>query len=192
MKNLRLLLSFLSLLFALVVSAKHLEFMGIPITGTINSFQTKLQGKGCSLYKYNSELPTGIRGFNGVFAGKDCNIYVWYNHRSKIVYKVRAVVDCGTSLESSHNTFRYFKNLLLQKYEGLALNSDMLEDSSNGEYDFDMIVIEPPIQVGAPAIGGITLNIIEYDTFPISYGVAITYEDIENSSKNENDTLNDL
>lgn len=77
------------------LNAKHLEFMGTPITGTITSFQTKLQSKGCSIAKGNNQLPSGIRGFKGVFAGKDCDIYVWYNHRTKQVYKVRAFQTAG-------------------------------------------------------------------------------------------------
>lgn len=174
------------------ISAKHLEFMGIPITGTITSFQTKLQSKGCSLSKDNNQLPTGIRGFEGVFAGKDCRIIVWYNHRTKQVYQVRAIADCDDSLEYAHSVFYYYKNLLKQKYEGRVLDSDMLEDSPNGEYEFDMVVIQPPIEVGAQAIGIISVHIIEYDDYPTTYGVAITYEDFEGSSQNEQNTLNDL
>lgn len=166
--------------------------MGIPINGSISVFQAKLLNKGCTLMKHNSQLPTGVRGFKGVFAGKDCNIFVWFNHRSKIVYKVRAVTDCGSSLDNTHNTFTYLKNLLNQKYEDVSLNSDMLEDSSIGEYDFSMMLFQPPVVEGSELIGHISLGIIEYDTYPVSYGVAITYEDIENSTKNENDTLDDL
>ena len=174
------------------LNAKHLEFMGTPITGTITSFQTKLQSKGCSIAKGNNQLPSGIRGFKGVFAGKDCDIYVWYNHRTKQVYKVRAISDCGSALDVAHNTPHYYKNLLNQKYEGISLNSDMLEDSTNNEYEFDMVVIQPPIEVGARALGTIDVHIIDYDGYPTTYGVAITYEDIEGSSQNEQNTLNDL
>ena len=192
MIKLKYFLTIICIFASLSLSAKHLEFMGIPISGTINSFQAKLQAKGCSLASNNKDLPTGIRGFTGVFAGKDCDIIVWYNHKTKIVYQVRAVVDCGSSLDNAHNTFLYYKNLLNQKYKEIALTSDMLEDSSNGDYNFDMVILEPPIEVGAQAIGTINLFIIEYDTYPSSYGVSITYEDLENSTKNENETLNDL
>lgn len=192
MSYFRLILFVLFNIISLSVNAKHLEFMGIPITGTITSFQTRLQSKGCSIAKGNSQLPSGIRGFKGVFAGKDCDIYVWYNHRTKHVYKVRAISDCGSALDVAHNTFYYYKNLLNQKYEGISLNSDMLEDSTNNEYEFDMVVIQPPIEVGAKALGTIDVHIIDYDDYPTTYGVAITYEDIEGASQNEQNTLNDL
>lgn len=188
----RLLLIIITSIVGFHCDAKHLEFMGIPIDGTINSFQTKLLAKGCSLASNNKELPSGVRGFKGVFAGIDSEIIVWYNHRTKEVYKVRAVADCGTSLENCHNTFYYFKNLISQKYQDNSLNSDNFVDSGNGEYEYDWIIMQPPIEVGAHAIGTIDIFIINYDTFPSSYGVSITYEDFENSKNNEKETLNDL
>lgn len=51
--------------------------------------------------------------------------------------------------------------------------------------------VECPI-IEAQVIGTINLFIIEYDTYPSSYGVSITYEDLGNSTKNENEILNDL
>lgn len=178
------------ILLSIVAEAAHLEFMGIPINGTISSFQTKLLAKGSTVGKNNKDLPTGIRSFDGVFAGKDCEIIVWYNHRTKHVYQVRAIVEC-ISLEVAHNTFDYYKNLLNQKYSGVALTSDMLEEHSE-PYDFNMMVIEPPIEVGATLIGSISVNIIDYDTYPASYGLAITYEDFENSQKNNRNIIEDL
>lgn len=74
----------------------------------------------------------------------------------------------------------------------MALTSDMLEDSTNGEFDFDAMVIEPPVKVGSTLMGSINISIINYDTYPVSCGIAITYEDFENSSKNEQNTLDDL
>lgn len=188
----RVIISLILMCLALMTNAKHLEFMGVPINGSIATFQSKLQEKGCTLMKENNKLPSGVRGFNGVFAGKDCNIYVWYNHRTKQVYKVRAVTDCGYSIDNVHSTFYYFKNLLHQKYDNQALNSDMLEDSTNGEYEFDMAIIEPPIQEGAHLMGTIEVRVLDYDGYPTTYGISITYEDFDNSSKNEENTLNDL
>ena len=188
----KIVLLFFTMLFCFVAQAKHLEFMGIPITGTITTFQSKLLAKGCSLAKGNNQLPSGIRAFKGVFAGKDCDIIVWYNHKTKIVYQVRAIADGGSSLDNAHNIFYYYKNMLNRKYEGEALTSDMLEDSKNGEFEFDMVVIQPPVEVGAQALGTISISIIDYDGYPITYGVAITYEDFDNSTKNEQNTLEDL
>lgn len=171
---------------------EHLSFMGIPITGTITSFQNKLIAKGCKLSKIDNQLPTGIRGFKGVFAGKDCNIYVWYNHRSKVVYSVRAVTDSNESIEQAHNTFYYFKNLLIQKYDGIALTSDMLDVVKETEYEFELLILQQPIKDDARTIGHISVHIIDYDGLQATHSVAVTYTDYDNSSKNEQNTIDDL
>ena len=72
----KVLLLLLVAIFSFAVQAKHLEFMGIPITGSITSFQSKLIAKGCSVSKDTNQYPIGIRAFKGIFAGKDCDIIV--------------------------------------------------------------------------------------------------------------------
>ena len=171
---------------------EHLSFMGIPITGTITSFQNKLIAKGCTLLKNNKILPTGVRGFKGVFAGKDCEIFVWFNNRTKIVYSMRAVTDSESDLDEVHNTFYYFKNRLSQKYLEIALSSDMLEDDKKSEYEYSLLVIQQPVEEGAQILGSIDVHIIDYDGLPATHSVAVTYTDFKNSSKNEQDTIDDL
>ncbi|MCM1256172.1 MAG: hypothetical protein NC221_08650 [Duncaniella sp.] len=187
----RILTIFFAVACCLLTQAKHMEFMGIPINGTISSFQAKLQAKGCSVSKYSKDLPSGVRMLTGVFAGEDCNIYVWYNNKTKQVYRVRAVKDCEESLQTAHNTFYYFKNLLKQKYSDCALSSDDLEGLTSTDYEFELMVVE---EQGDDVMlrGTIDVEIIEYDTYPSQYGVSITYEDFDNTSKNEQKTLEDL
>ena len=71
----------------------HLKYMGIPITGTIAQFQAKLVAKGV---KYNQQLSSmleaGTRSFNGTFAGNKVTIFVYYDIRSTIVYRVKSVI----------------------------------------------------------------------------------------------------
>lgn len=185
-----LLVGIISLMMSLISQAAHLEFMGIPIDGTISNFQTKLLKKGCSIGRLNKYLPTGSRLYEGIFAGKECRIIVWYNHKSKKVYKTRAIVECS-SLEIAHDTFDYYKKLLTQKYIETSLSSDFIAESSD-PYDFYMAIFEPPIEVGSPVLGVISLDIIDYESYPKSYGLAITYEDIVNSEENEQNALDDL
>ncbi len=56
------------LLTAIIVQAQteHLNFMGIPLNGTITQFQTKLMAKGAKPdAKMNKELSAGCRMFKG-------------------------------------------------------------------------------------------------------------------------------
>lgn len=56
-------------------TTEHLSYMGIPITGTITQFQTKLQAKRCSLDKQTSNsLGVGCRAFKGNFIGNKVTI----------------------------------------------------------------------------------------------------------------------
>ena len=84
-------------LFSIMIQAQteHLKFMGIPLDGSITAFQNKLQAKGI---KYDAEgsrlLKVGCRCFKGTFSGEEADFYVYYNERTKIVYRAKAVIKC--------------------------------------------------------------------------------------------------
>lgn len=189
MSRLRICLALILCFISLQLSAKHLEFMGIPITGTINSFQTKLLAKGCKLAQYNNLLPNGVRGFEGVFAGKDCRIAVLYNNRTKQVYEVRVLVDCDSS-DTAENTFNYYKNLLTKKYKDLSIHVDNWEDSP--KTSFVLVIFEVPPQDGMEPIGFIGITINDQDDYDNPYFVEIDYIDAIGMSENEKDLMNDL
>lgn len=90
MKFVFLFLSF----FSQVIYAQHLSFNGIPIDGLINNFQSKLFAKG---YKKNivesGKAPNGQRVFDGKFKGRNAQVSVFYNRKTKLVYKVTAAVE---------------------------------------------------------------------------------------------------
>lgn len=182
----------LFILSSLLLNAKHLEFMGIPINGSISSFSTKLKNKGFTLLKGNEQLPIGIRGFDGVFAGEECELYVYYNPKTRIVYKCSVFISCNYSIETAENKFDYFKELLNKKYGDVALTSDMMTDVEIDEAEYTLMIIEPPIEVGAKLIGGIVVKIYEPGVYSDSYGIVISYDDMDNFTKNEQDNINDL
>lgn len=64
--------------------------MGIPINGTINSFELKLKEKGVVPDREgNKSRPYGERLFHGVFMGRKCAILVKYTGKTKTVYGVQ-------------------------------------------------------------------------------------------------------
>lgn len=180
------------MVFCLNIQAKHLEFMGIPITGTITNFQSKLIAKGCTLLKGNSQLPVGTRLFKGVFTGKQCDICVYYNYKTNQVYKVGVVFDGNESLSDVHDDFDSLKDLLKKKYSGKTITSDMIDDIKFDRYEFELLVFEPPIDDDSEPIGVIRETIYDDDDYPKTYALALLYTDIENSEKNEQSTLEDL
>ena len=91
----RVLLFMLLVMFGIQhIEAQHLRFAGIPIEGSITNFQSNLAAKGIRVNNNKSkEAPVGQRIFNGKFQGYNSEITVYYNRKSKDVYKVEAVIE---------------------------------------------------------------------------------------------------
>ena len=192
MERLRVFLVSLSLLLGISLNAQHLRFMGIPIDGPITAFQTKLSAKGFTLAPESKQLPMGVRAYYGQFLGKDSSVLVYYSTHTKEVYQVLVAISCGTTDDEAKNAFEYYKDLLKQKYEEVSLNSDMLENSTNGVLEFDMAIMQPPIEVGTKLLGYIEMHMNRDTDFPYEYYISLTYEDLENKAKRDANLLNDL
>lgn len=93
---------------------QHLEFMGIPIDGTLNAFARKLQAKGMKIINRADNIIT----FSGTFAGaSDCTISLFGTSKKEIW---RASADSNwdyyTSWSSLSNHYFRWKEILTQKY----------------------------------------------------------------------------
>ena len=80
--------------------------------------------------------------------------------------------------------------MLFDKYEGVSLNSDMLEEQK--EFECSLMVLQPPIKEGSKLLGSINVYIVDTDAYPVEYSLIINYSDFDNSSKNEKSELDDL
>lgn len=188
----RLICATLSFVAFTAVNAQHLKFMGIPIDGTINNFQTKLSQKGFSISSYNKSAPIGVRQFVGNFTNKKAQIVVFYNAKTKIVYKVRVAFEEDFDENSdAKNSFNYYKELLTQKYGEYSLNSDMSEETAK-EDSYSLLVIQQPIEEDPQLLGIINLSIQEYSFIGLKYNIWIDYDDCKNGAYNENEISNDL
>lgn len=116
----------LSVLFSVASFAQkeHLKFMGIPLNGTITQFQAKLQAKGVRYNdKISAGLPEGSIAFDGVFAGETAKIFIYYNTKTKIVYRGKAVVF-NKRLDLAEQIYGSFKDMLSAKYICTESNED--------------------------------------------------------------------
>lgn len=173
---------------------EHLRFMGIPITGTITQFQTKLVNKGCTVNNSLSEAASnGIRVLNGTLIGNKVEIFVFYSTRSKVVYRVKAVIS-GDSEELAEQHYYKLKNLLSQKY---TLGN---ETTNDGKEAISFTALKKDISAEDLAnsiyLGTIDLFISkdspEWLRYPNNYNVHIDYHDTTNSELNDNEMLDDL
>jgi hypothetical protein len=161
----------------------HIKFMGIELNGTITDFQSKLQAKGLTLSSVSSESPSGIRVFDGVFSGEDAQIVVWYNPRSKQVYRAKAVIerkgkDLIQQLQSKMETKLDLKYGTENKY------TELVKDDHSHEFNQHSYLTDK---------GTIDLFIVSdgYSSHADFY-LHVDYKDTVNYEKNRLDEMDDL
>ena len=186
MKKLLLLLLSCTLLLSSHAQTEHLKFMGIPLDGSISAFQTKLQAKGI---KYDAEgsrqIKVGCRCFKGSFSGEDASFYVYYNEKTKVVYRAKAVITC-ISKEKGEDKFDLFRSMLKSKYsEGFASDSEQ-----DGHPSFTILVPDSKQEKELGFVGMYFSN-PPYSFMDEVY-LHIDYEDIANKRVNQVNNMDDL
>lgn len=152
------------------VSAQHMEFNGVEMTGAANEFVSKLKAKGwIDFYEKeaaNDPRLTTIKKDSWA-SFKDVVACVCTTPKSKIVYAV--VLDIPVN--NFNVSFEYLKQSLLSKY------GEPISDEGNG------IIFGS----GNPRIGFLVLN-----KLPSGNSITCTYFDLEGYSINKSETQSDL
>lgn len=162
---------------------KHLTIMGIPITGSINTFQQKLLAKNYRLNtKENKSLPVGQREFKGRFSGHDCALRAYYFPDDKTVYKVRVAIDF-LSASNADNAYKEIKRNLLRKYK----NADTTIKSTDGHESLHALIIDNEDDM----LGFIDLIVFEGDDTYESI-LVVGYTDMDGFAKEEKKHTDDI
>lgn len=179
----------------------HLKFMGIPITGTISQFHTKLVAKGCTYDKVESSSNSaGMRIFKGNLAQNEVKIIVYYNTKTKIVYRVKALIY-GIPEVLATQKYNEFKSFLTVKYDSRYTKTSSFEGKELIQYlalKDKNTSIDPenlPSRLSDVAFGVIKLYIskdLEDWNSPYNYYLHIDYYDQINNEKNNKNILDDL
>ena len=165
---------------------EHLKFMGIPLNGSIDAFQTKLQAKGIKYdAKGSIQLKVGCRCFKGTFSGEKADFYVYYNEKSKIVYRAKAVISC-INKEKGEEKFYSFRSMLKSKYS----DSVASDDEQDGHPSFSIIVTDSKIERTMGYVGMYITN--PPYTFMDEVYLHIDYEDVANKRENQSNNMDDL
>ena len=163
---------------------KHLTIMGIPITGSITTFQQKLLAKNYRLNtKENKSLPVGQREFKGRYSGYDCALRAYYFPDDKIVYKVRVSIDFVYE-SSADNAYKEIKRNLLRKYKYADTKTGR---SSNGHESLSALIIDDEDDI----LGNIVLFVFDNDD-PYESELVVGYEDMDGLIKAEKKHTDDL
>ena len=201
----------LGCLFVLAIQAQseHLKFMGIPLDGKINEFHSQLLKKGCTLdeilMKYGK--PKGEKVYEGPFAGNSAKIVVFFNEKTKNVYRAKAVISAYSEEQVKQKYFE-MKSMLMDKYDihnrfrqkyGEELRDSLIGnlkwyfEDTDDKYEsisFMVIGVDP-----FKRIGEIDLFVKEIEP-PISYrteyNLHIDYIDRENNIADHDDRMDDL
>ncbi len=175
-------------LMALAVQAQkeHMKFMGIPLNGTISSFQTKLAAKGIKYdAKMSAQLKTPCRAFQGVFSGEKADIYVYYNEKTKVVYRAKAVITYSDKTIGERK-FEDFKYMLKTKYA----KGNSYEGEQDGHPALNLIV---PDSKDERYIGTIDLYMTNPQySFMNEIYLHVDYNDTPNKWVNESKNMDDL
>ena len=177
---------FILFLFMTVFSygqTKHLTIMGIPISGSITTFQQKLLAKNYRLNtKENKSLPIGEWEFKGRFSGHDCALRAYYFPDDKTVYKVRVAIDF-LSASNADNAYKEIKRNLLRKYK----NASVKTGSKDGHESISAMIIDDDDDI----LGFIDLLVFEGDDNYESI-LVVGYTDMDGSAMEEKKHTDDL
>ena len=157
---------------------EHLKFMGFPLNGTIDSFQSKLATKEVKPdTEFNKVNGVGTRAFKGSFAGYKSEIYVYYEKRTKTVYRAKA---CMTETDKglSEQIYDKLKTMLTEKY-----GEPEHIGESEGHESVSFLNDE----------GLISLYANQYkETYPYKHIIHVDYYDAVNYAKNKESVMDDL
>lgn len=198
-------------LFALAIQAQseHLKFMGIPLDGKINDFQSQLLKKGCTLdelfMKYGK--PKGNRVYEGSFAGNNARIVVFFNEKTKKVYRAKAIISAYSDEQVKQKYFE-MKSMLMDKYDvqyrlrqkyGESLGDSLtgnfrwyFEDTEDKYESTSFMVIDVE---HFERIGEIDLFVRERElsnSYRTEYNLHVDYIDRENNIADQDDRMDDL
>lgn len=109
------LLLILFVLFSIGVNAQtesHLEFKGIPITGSVDNVMNKLKTQGYVLVDSNDEIAI----VKGQFANEECEIIIAATPKSKQVYMVLVCFEEKESWWTLKSDYKKLKEQITAKY----------------------------------------------------------------------------
>lgn len=182
--NRKLILLLFVSLFTLVLNAQteHMKFAGIPLTGTIDQFQTKLVAKGFRLNtKMSKMLPVGTRSFVGTFAGKKGNIAVYYDSETKNVYGAKVYYD-GLTDDRAKEELDNLRSILSAKYGETSI-TDGTDKSGRATFTVDT------------GLGSIYCYLMTDDTmltYPFNWSTHAEFTDYVNGMNHQSNVSDDF
>lgn len=145
--------------------AQHFEFMGIPIDGSIESFDAKLKAKGFVNSKdFGIENTKTEKWYDGRFAGNDVVLLV-HCTRTNLVYSI-TVTQFFETLDDVKAKWKYYVSVIKDKYKDRIVNT-RIQGVDDIRYEMEL--------------GDIVVNYIKLDFKDNKYGLTLLYIDRKNT-----------
>lgn len=164
-------------------SNDHLKFMGFELNGTISDYHKKLLSKGLQISANNSSLPVGQRSYQGIFSGNDAEIVVWYNPRTKNVYRAKAIIK-----RKGKNLIQQLQSDIKAKLDAKYMSATKSQELVKDDYMHEFYQYSYSLPNG---MIGLFITSTNYSNLNDFY-LHIDYIDRENNLKSKIDEMDDL
>ena len=161
----KILLLLVAVIYSMTTFAQssHMKFMGIPLNVSITDFSSKLTQKGATVSPVNENLHTpNCKMFKGSFFDYEADIFVYFNMKSKIVYRAKAVIKTKTLKEalndvtpiisvikSKYNIIdmqdKSDENIILHSFH-ISANEKEADNNEIGSIDIYTIQVDPSVE----------------------------------------------
>lgn len=150
---------------------------------SISKFEKKLRFNGLTISPKTYQQPAGIRIYNGRFSGEKAEIIVWYNTKSKRVYRAKAMI-CRHGKDQIERLTKTIKGKLDAKYGVSKKYSEETKDAHQQKYTKCLYY---------NYCGTVELYIssTDFDT-DSDYYLHVDYKDKENYSKYGHNEIDDI
>lgn len=162
---------------------EHMKFMGIELNGTITDFQAKLLEKGLTVSPLSKQQPNGMRSYDGTFSGENAQIVVWYNPKSKEVYRAKAIIS-----RYGEDLIKQLMNTMERKLDAKYGTEDKWTDLVKDDYLQEFKQHSYLTDNGTIDLFIVSTGYSAQNTFYLH----IDYKDIVNYRKNTQDEMDDL
>ncbi len=186
----------------------HLEFKGIPVTGSLKDFCSKLEAKGFVLDPM--ETTANAVCMDGTLAGESIKAYIYSTPKTNTVYSVVAVINVDrndgiveTIIADEYKqwdqlTDKYFhlKDMLTDKYGAPATCTEVMDPvyCQGNELTAlrnDKLTYRSDYKTDAGTIA-IQIAQMEHSLFSRDYLVVLFYDDTQNCALHNKEIVDDL
>lgn len=174
MKRILMLLGVAFCLMNSAVAQEHLYFRGVPISGKMDDFVSKMKSLGFAVKQAGDDMVV----MEGRFTGKDAELLIMATQRTKTVWKVSVDISDAISWGSLRNSYLDYKALYGQKY-GKGSSSELFSEPYYEGDGYELQALRDGrcqyVTSFKTATGVITVKLTE------EHALRLSYEDSVNS-----------